>query len=108
MDRSLESHWVRQDLRYHRPARSRSERISPGAPDQRQHPRRSGRSPQVSGFALPARYQETERAVKKAAGFYLLASSPSLASCLGSGSPLYYFVSFVVEVLLLILIFTRS
>ncbi len=42
LDRGLEPHPARQDLRPDRPARARHQRISPGAADQRQHAERAG------------------------------------------------------------------
>ena len=46
---------ARQDLRHHRPARSRRQRIPPRRPDQRQHPGRRQRGPPVSAATLQAR-----------------------------------------------------
>ena len=48
LDRSLEPHRARQNLRHHRPARPRRQRIPPRRPDQRQHPGRRQRSPPVA------------------------------------------------------------
>ena len=45
LDRGLEPHRHRQDLRPHRPARPRRQRVPPRRADQRQHPGRRQRSP---------------------------------------------------------------
>ena len=55
LDRGLEPHRHRQDLRHHRPARPRRQRVPPRRPDQRQHPGRRQRSPPVPAKALQAR-----------------------------------------------------
>ena len=54
LDRGLEPHRHRQDLRPHRPARPRRQRVPPGRPDQRQHPGRGERGPPVPAKALQA------------------------------------------------------
>ena len=48
LDRGLEPHRARQNLRHHRPARPRRQRVPPRRPDQRQHPGRRQRSPPVA------------------------------------------------------------
>ena len=52
VDRGLEPHRHRQNLRRHRPARPRRQRVSPRRPDQRQYPGRRQRSPPGSAKAL--------------------------------------------------------
>ncbi len=54
LDRGLEPHRHRQDLRPYRPARPRRERVPAGRADQRQHPGRGERGPPVPAKALHA------------------------------------------------------
>ena len=52
LDRGLEPHRHRQDLRPHRPARPRGQRIPPGGANQRQHPGRRQRGPPMAAKAV--------------------------------------------------------
>ncbi len=54
LDRGLEPHPHRQDLRPDRPARPRRQRVPPGRADQRQHPGRRQRGAPVPAKALQA------------------------------------------------------
>ena len=55
VDRGLVPRQPRQDLRHHRSARARRQRVSPGRPDQRQHPGRPQRSPRSHAKTLQTR-----------------------------------------------------